>query len=189
MFLNEIVTTRQRCYKKKEPTGQVLHAVDTGFMRDMLNAGYAVKEPTAQVNRQKKGWYIPHHRVFHPQKKKIRVAFDCAASYQGVSLDSKILQGPDPRVAAIRDATKPHQWKYVNTSINPSDCASRGLTPTKFMETSSWFHGPAFLRKLESQWPDKIDKRKDEEDDSEVRIDHRDDNKSIPNRTSLRPLR
>ena len=61
-----------------------LHSEYTGFMCDMVNAGYAVKEPTGQVNRQDgKGQYIPHHRVFHPQK-KICVVFDCAASYQGV---------------------------------------------------------------------------------------------------------
>lgn len=40
-------------------------------------------------------WYIPHHGVYHPQKKKLRVVFDYAASFQGVSLNNQLLQGPD----------------------------------------------------------------------------------------------
>lgn len=39
-------------------------------------------------------WYIPHHRVYHPKKKKIRIVFDCTATYQ-TSLNGQLLQGPD----------------------------------------------------------------------------------------------
>lgn len=42
-----------------------------------------------------KVWYIPHHGVYHPQKGKLRVVFDCAASYKGTSLNSQLLQVPD----------------------------------------------------------------------------------------------
>lgn len=42
-----------------------------------------------------KVWYVPHHGVYHPKKKKLRVNSDCAASYQGVSLNRELLQGPD----------------------------------------------------------------------------------------------
>ncbi|KAJ8333724.1 hypothetical protein SKAU_G00410430 [Synaphobranchus kaupii] len=73
------------------------------------------------------------------------------------------------RIATIREATRPQQWKYVNTSVNPSDCASRGLTPTKFMKSLSWFHGPAFLQEPECRWPDRPDELKIERDNSEVR--------------------
>lgn len=39
---------------------------------------------------------MPHHGVFHPQKKdKIRVVFDAAALHDGVSLNSQLRQGPD----------------------------------------------------------------------------------------------
>lgn len=38
---------------------------------------------------------VPHHRVYHPKKKKIRVVFDYSASFQGVSLNGQLLQGPD----------------------------------------------------------------------------------------------
>ena len=40
-------------------------------------------------------WYIPHHGVYHPSKKKIRVVFDCSAQVNGVSLNDILLQGPD----------------------------------------------------------------------------------------------
>ena len=40
--------------------------------------------------------YLPHHSVVHPQKPdKVRVVFDCAASYRGTSLNAQVLQGPD----------------------------------------------------------------------------------------------
>ncbi len=65
-------------------------------MADMLNKGYAVKIPETQLKGQDgAAWYIPHHGVYHPQKKKLCVVFDCAATYQGVSLNQRLLQGPD----------------------------------------------------------------------------------------------
>lgn len=73
------------------------------------------------------------------------------------------------RIAVIRELTKPQQWRYVGTSTNPADCASRGLGPTKLMKNSSWFHGPAFLQEPESHWPKRPDETKNDEDDSEVR--------------------
>lgn len=39
--------------------------------------------------------YIPHHGVYHSKKKKLRVVFDCGATFQGMSLNSQVLQGPD----------------------------------------------------------------------------------------------
>ena len=40
-------------------------------------------------------WYLPHHYVLHPRKQKLRIVFDCAARYEGVSLNDCVLQGPD----------------------------------------------------------------------------------------------
>ena len=40
-------------------------------------------------------WYIPHHGVYHPKKNTLRVVYDCGAVYQGTSLNSELLQGPD----------------------------------------------------------------------------------------------
>ncbi|KAK3726566.1 hypothetical protein QZH41_001952, partial [Actinostola sp. cb2023] len=52
------------------------------------------------------------------------------------------------RVQQIRDQTSPDQWKYVKSSDNPADDASRGLY-AKDLNTSSWLQGPQFLWKLE----------------------------------------
>ena len=38
---------------------------------------------------------MPHHAVYHPLKDKIRTVFDCAAQYDGTSLNKELLTGPD----------------------------------------------------------------------------------------------
>ncbi|KAI4884310.1 hypothetical protein NFI96_008914, partial [Prochilodus magdalenae] len=66
------------------------------FMNDMISKSYAVKVPNKDINRSDgRVWYIPHHGVYHPKKHKIRVVFDCGASFQGTSLNEQLLQGPN----------------------------------------------------------------------------------------------
>ena len=48
------------------------------------------------------------------------------------------------RVSIIHRHTSPESWKYVRTSDNPADIASRGATPSVLSE-SSWFTGPDHL--------------------------------------------
>ena len=41
-------------------------------------------------------WYIPQHRVYHLKKpNKVRIVFDWSSSYTGVSLNGRVLQGPN----------------------------------------------------------------------------------------------
>lgn len=42
-----------------------------------------------------KVWYILSHVVYHPTKQNIRVIFDSASLFQGVSLNAQLLSGPD----------------------------------------------------------------------------------------------
>ena len=62
------------------------------FMNEILSRGDAEEAPA--VNEGVK-WYIPHHGVYHPKKKKIRVVFDCSAKFKGTSLNEHLLSGPD----------------------------------------------------------------------------------------------
>lgn len=61
-----------------------------------MSKGHAERVPEEELPRKdRKLWYIPHHGVYHKRKKMIRVVFDCTASFQGTSLNSELLQGPD----------------------------------------------------------------------------------------------
>lgn len=62
----------------------------------MIDKGYAEVVPQEEVDQvEGRTWYIPHHAVYHPKKNTLRVVFDCGATYQGVSLNTELLQGPD----------------------------------------------------------------------------------------------
>ncbi|XP_066970165.1 uncharacterized protein [Macrobrachium rosenbergii] len=63
-------------------------------MDKLFDKGYAYKVPEGEVNKSPV-WYLPHHAVFHPKKKKIRVVFDCSAKFGGLSLNDVLLQGPN----------------------------------------------------------------------------------------------
>ncbi len=66
------------------------------FMNDILKKGYAEKVPDKQLYRRDgRLWYILHHGIYHKRKGKIRVVYDCTSTFQGTSLNSELLQGPD----------------------------------------------------------------------------------------------
>ena len=60
------------------------------FMNNMLENNFAEKTSREQIK-----WLIPHFGVYHAQKKKVRVVFDCAAKINGASLNEELIQGPD----------------------------------------------------------------------------------------------
>jgi hypothetical protein len=69
----------------------------TNNMEELIVKGYAERIPANDIVAPNGCvWYLPHHPVFNPHKpEKIRIVFDCAAAYQGKSLNSCVLQGPD----------------------------------------------------------------------------------------------
>ncbi|KAL7871964.1 hypothetical protein SRHO_G00069470 [Serrasalmus rhombeus] len=73
------------------------------------------------------------------------------------------------RVAFIREATLPSQWRYVNSSLNPADVASRGMKFTSLTKHDNWIHGPPFLCEDEPDWPTRPDVHNTMDDDSEIR--------------------
>ncbi|XP_038155609.1 uncharacterized protein LOC119792853 [Cyprinodon tularosa] len=56
------------------------------------------------------------------------------------------------RVQRILQSTRPHQWKYVPSELNPADYGSRSVTAAQLSSTT-WLEGPAFLLKPSLQVP------------------------------------
>ena len=57
------------------------------------------------------------------------------------------------RLSIIHDGSKPNQWKYVESKLNPADSATRGLTAKELIGNKQWFIGLPFLWKSERTWP------------------------------------
>ena len=61
------------------------------FMNTIIERGDAEETEGGEEEE----WFLPHHGVRNPKKKKLRVVFDCFASYQGTSLNDNLLTGPN----------------------------------------------------------------------------------------------
>jgi len=83
------------------------------FMTEIIDKGYARKVDKSDKNSKGRVWYLPHHGVYHPQKHKVRVVFDCSAKYGGQSLNDNLLQGPDLTSKLIGVLTRFRQEKFA----------------------------------------------------------------------------
>ena len=83
--------------KKKLEKDPSLKKRYSEFIEDLVERGYARKVPNDIPGTEDgKVWYLSHHNVVHPKNPdKVRVVFDCAAKYHGVSLNDNVLQGSD----------------------------------------------------------------------------------------------
>ena len=64
-------------------------------MEDSMIKGYAIEAALSEAEHQDgEGWYLPHHTVVNPDKKKPQMVSDCAAQRFRASFNSKALQGP-----------------------------------------------------------------------------------------------
>ena len=93
----QMAEARLQCLKKKLEHDENFHRKYRDFMVYLISKGYGRKLTAEESERRsRRTWYLPHHGVFHPQKKdKIRVVFDAAALHDGVSLNNQLHQGPD----------------------------------------------------------------------------------------------
>ncbi|XP_053968420.1 uncharacterized protein LOC128869844 [Anastrepha ludens] len=57
------------------------------------------------------------------------------------------------RVSQIYAVTTISNWRYVRTSDNPADCASRGVSMQQLMSHQLWWRGPEWLLRSEASWP------------------------------------
>ncbi len=82
--------------KRKFQRNSDFHKEYSAFMETVISSGHAELVPQDQLKQENgKVWYIPHHGVFHPKKGSLRVVFDCSAAYQGVSLNTELIPGPN----------------------------------------------------------------------------------------------
>lgn len=82
--------------KRKLLRGQDFRADYSGFMDEMLQKDFAEVVPKDELHPMDgRIWFITHHGVYHKQKNKIRVVFNCSLRYKGTSLNDLLLQGPD----------------------------------------------------------------------------------------------
>ena len=86
---------RLESLKRRLSKDESLHKKYAGVMQDYIEKGYAEKVRD-DGKRNACTWFLPHHSVMNQKKPdKLRVVFDCAAKFMGVSLNDKLLQGPD----------------------------------------------------------------------------------------------
>jgi len=82
-------------------------------MSELISKEYARKVDEEFDNQNGRTWYLPHHGIYHPQKQKVRVVFDCSATFDGHSLNDKLLQGPDLTSNLVGVVTRFRQEKYA----------------------------------------------------------------------------
>ena len=93
-----VAEARLRHLKRKLSSDDQLKQSYEKTINEYIEKGYAVKVNDEQSIQHATNavWYLPHHPVQNPNKPgKVRVVFDCAAKYQGTSLNDNLLQGPD----------------------------------------------------------------------------------------------
>ncbi|TKS65758.1 hypothetical protein D9C73_028515 [Collichthys lucidus] len=98
MMPNNYEQAHQRAMslKRKFEKNEQFHMEYATFLEGMLERNHAEVVPSNElVPPGGKVWYIPHHAVHHPKKDTLRVVFDCSASFQGTSLNDKLIQGPN----------------------------------------------------------------------------------------------
>ena len=85
-----LINTEQQLMKKPQ-----IKKLYSDTLTKYLEKGY-IKEINTET-REDNTWFLPHFPVIRMQKEtsKVRIIFDASASYQGISLNDTIDQGPN----------------------------------------------------------------------------------------------
>lgn len=59
-------------------------------------------------------------------------------------------------VAQIQEFTSVGEWRHVRSEDNPADAVLRGQLPHTLARNRTWFAGPSWLVRAESEWPNEI---------------------------------
>jgi hypothetical protein len=87
---------RLESLKRRLVKDEALLSTYQSYMNELLEKGYAERVQSIDMKADGHAWYLPHHPVFNKNKpEKVRIVFDCAATLQGASLNTEVLQGPD----------------------------------------------------------------------------------------------
>lgn len=73
------------------------------------------------------------------------------------------------RISAIREASDVTQWRYIHSSQNPADDASRGMTVQQLITNKRWLNGPEFLREPVLKWSNENIESNIVDDDPELK--------------------
>ena len=93
-----------------------LKASCTQTIKDDFDKGYIVQVDKSDCFRidNPREWYLPHYPVFHSHKAgKVRRVLNGAAKFHGVSLNSKLLTGPDLLQTLIHVLMRFRQHPYA----------------------------------------------------------------------------
>jgi len=95
-------------------------------MRILLVKEYAEQVPKEEIELpDKRIWYIPHHPVLNPKKPdKLRIVYDCAASFSSVSLNQMLMQGPDLVNSNVGVLTRFRKQK-IAIVVDSRQCSTR----------------------------------------------------------------
>ncbi|XP_013406078.1 uncharacterized protein LOC106170651 [Lingula anatina] len=92
----EMAKDRYRLLNKRFEKDRNFEEKYRGIMRDNISRGYARKLTPEEAGLcSQRTWYLPHHAVTNTQKGKLRLVYDAAATYKGVSLNKALMTGPD----------------------------------------------------------------------------------------------
>ena len=93
----EVAKKRLRTLLKRLRRSPGLFNIYCGNIEKYIEKGYARKlSPLEASIHTAQTWYLPHHPVFNVNKPgKVRVVFDAASKFKGVSLNSMLNTGPD----------------------------------------------------------------------------------------------
>ena len=87
---------RMKSLEKKFRASDIFKRKYVSFVDDLFVKGHASEVSVDEVHRDDGFlWYLPHHGVIHPRKNKLRVVLDASARFAGVSLNDRLLPGPD----------------------------------------------------------------------------------------------